>query len=152
VRCWTSVRRIWLPEASRCVVGWVSCTQLCLSAYRPDGCCICRSPTQLSPGSVYLRLVWSYSPPRFTLVLSLCLSCGPLVLNFLGCVCSHFWGCQYVPGPCGSLFRSRLCNVSLPSGFATWLALPWPRCQVLHLSNGRLHVAGNRYLRHSVRL
>jgi len=103
----TSVGRIRQPEASRYSLGWVSCSQLCLSACSHDVCCICRPPTQPSPPSLLLRFVWSCSAPRCTLVLSLCLSGGPLALDSLGGLLPHFRGCPCVPGPSGSRFQYR---------------------------------------------
>jgi hypothetical protein len=97
----TSVGRIWLPEASHYSLGRVSCSQLCLSACSRDVCCICRRPTQPSPPSLLLRFVWSCSPPRCILVLSLCLPCGPLALDSVGNLLPHSRGCQCVPVPCG---------------------------------------------------
>ena len=44
-RAQTSVGRIWLPVTSHYSLGWVSCSQLCLSACSRDVCCICRPPT-----------------------------------------------------------------------------------------------------------
>jgi hypothetical protein len=55
-----------------------------------------------------LRFVWSCSPPRCILVLSLCLPCGPLALDSLGDLLPHSRGCQCVPGPSGFLFQYRL--------------------------------------------
>jgi hypothetical protein len=55
----TSVGKSWLPEASRCSWGWVSCFQLCLSACSHDVYCTCRPRTQPSPPSLLLRFVWS---------------------------------------------------------------------------------------------
>jgi hypothetical protein len=112
----TSVGRTWLPEASHCSMGWVSCSQLCLVAGSRDVCCICRPPTQPSPPSLLLRFVWSCSPPRCTLVLSLCLSCGPLALDWLGSLLPHSRGWQSVPGHSGFLFRYRPRGKSSRSG------------------------------------
>jgi len=106
---WTPAGRIWLPEASCYSFGWVSCFQLCLSACNPDGSCSCRPPTQpQSPPSLLLRFVYACSPPRCTLVLSLCLSCDPLPLDLLGGLRPHFRECQCVPQPSGSRFQYRL--------------------------------------------
>jgi len=74
----TSVGTIWLPVTSHYSLGWVSCSQLCLSACSHDVCCICRPPTQPSPPSLLLRLVWSYSQPSCICLLVLCLHCGLL--------------------------------------------------------------------------
>jgi len=90
----TSVGRTWLPESSHCSLGWVSCFQHCLSVYSSGAYCICRPPIQPSPRSLLLGLVWSCSPPRCTLVLSLCLSYGPPMLDSLGGLLPHFRGCR----------------------------------------------------------
>jgi hypothetical protein len=96
VRVQTSVGRTWLLEASHCSLGWVSCFQLCLSAWSRDAYCTCRPPTQPLPPSLLLRFVWSCSPPRCILALVLCLLCGPLSLDSLGDLLPHFRGCQCV--------------------------------------------------------
>jgi len=49
---WTSVGKIWLLDDSLFSLGWVSCSQHCLSACSHDVCCICRPPTQPSPPSL----------------------------------------------------------------------------------------------------
>jgi len=41
----TSVSRTWLPVTSRYSLGWVFCSQLCLSACSHSVCCICWPPT-----------------------------------------------------------------------------------------------------------
>ena len=107
-----SVGSIWLLEASRCPLGWVSCSQLCVSTCSHDVCCICRPPTQPSARSLLLRFVSSCSPLRCTLFLSLCLSCGPLTLDSVGGLLSYLLGCQCVPGPCEALFHYWLCEES----------------------------------------
>jgi len=112
----TSVGRTWLPEASHCSLGWVSCFQLCLSVYSRGAYCICRPPTQPSPPSLLLRFIWSCSPPRCIFVLVLCLLCGPLSLDSLGDLLPHFRGCQSVLGPSGFLSLCRLRGDSLRIG------------------------------------
>jgi len=58
----TSVSTIWLPEAPRYSLGWVSCSQLRVSASFHDVCGICTPPSQHSPPSLLLRFNWSCSP------------------------------------------------------------------------------------------
>jgi hypothetical protein len=112
----TSVGRTWLPEASHCSLGWVSCFQLCLSVYSRGAYCICRPPTEPSLQSLLLRFVWSCSPPRCIFVIVLCLLCGPLSLDSLSDLLPDFRGCQYVTGPSGFLSLCRLCGDSLCIG------------------------------------
>jgi hypothetical protein len=71
-RAQTSVGRIWLPVTVRYSLGWVCCSQLCLSVCSRNVYCICQPPTEPSPSSSFLRFVWSCSPPRCTCVLELC--------------------------------------------------------------------------------
>ena len=112
----TSVGTTWLPEASHCSLGWVSCFQLCLSVYSRGAYSVCRPPTQPSPPSLLRRFVWSCSPSRCTLILSLCLSCGPLVRELFCGVLPHFRGCRCFLGPSGSLLQYRLREESSRSG------------------------------------
>jgi hypothetical protein len=97
----TLVGRTWLPEASHCSLGWVSCFQLCLSVDSRGAYCICQPPSRPPPPSWLLRLIWSCSPPRCIFVLVLCLLCGPVSLDTLGNLLPHFWGCQSFLGPSG---------------------------------------------------
>jgi hypothetical protein len=80
-RARTAVGRIWLPVTSHYLSGWVSCSQLSLSACSRNVCCICQPPTEPSPPSSVLRFVRFYSPPRCIYVLVLCLRCGLLALD-----------------------------------------------------------------------
>ena len=146
----TSVGRIWLPEASRYSLGWVSCSQLCLSACSHDVYCICQPPTQRSLPSLLRRFIWSCSPQRCTVILSLCLSCGPLALDSLGGLFSHVWGCQCVPGHSGSMFQTGLAKRPHAPVNPTGWRLHWPQFQVLCWLNGQLRVPENGYHHHSV--
>jgi len=117
----TSVGKTWQLEASRYSLGWVSCSQLSLSASSVDDCCIWWPPTWPSPASLLLRLVWSCSPPTCTLTLSLRLSCGPLSLDSLGGLHAHSRGCPCVPGPSVSQSQYLLRKWSSHSSESTWL-------------------------------
>jgi hypothetical protein len=75
--------------ASYYSLGWVSCSQLCLSVCSRNVCCICRPPTWPSLPSSLLRFVWSCSPLRCIFVLALCLLCGLLALGSLGDLLPH---------------------------------------------------------------
>jgi len=99
VRVQTSVGRTWLPGASHCSLGRVSCCQHCLSDCSCDAYCICRPPTPPSPPSWLLRFVRSCSPPMCILALVLCLLCDPLSVDLLGDLLPHFRGCQCVLKP-----------------------------------------------------
>ena len=112
----TSVGRTWLPEASHCSLGWVSCSQLGLSVYSRGAYCICRPPTQPSPPSLLLRFVWSCLTPSCKFVPVLCLIGSSFSLDLLGDMLAHFRGCQSVLGPGGFLSLYRLCGDSLRIG------------------------------------
>jgi hypothetical protein len=94
-----SVGRTWLPEASHCSLGWVSCFQLCLSVDSHGAYCICRPPTKTWLPSFLLRFVRSCLAPRCIFVLILCLLSGPLSLDSLGDLLPHFWACEVFLGP-----------------------------------------------------
>jgi hypothetical protein len=150
VRVRTSVGRIWLPEASRCSFGWVSCFQLCLSACSRDVYCICRPPTKPSPPSLLLRFVWSCLPPRCIHTLVLCFICGPLSLDSLGDHLPHLRRCQCVLGPSGFLSLCRLRGESLRSGLSTWVVAALAQVPGAPFVEWLLGVAEDSYLRHCV--
>jgi len=152
VRVRTSVGGIWLPEASRYSLRWVACSHLCFSACNHNVCCIDRPTTQRSPPSLLMRFVWSCSPPRCTLALCLCPCCGPVVLDSLGGLLPHSWGCQGGLGPSGSLSQFRLRKESSRSGQCPLLeaalallpgalVMGWPLASRCRLLPSSLHVS-----------